>query len=342
MKSKLFYSQFFGLLLICLFLLSLVPKYTKEIPKILIGNIEKELLQEKISWVSVRAEGRDIIVSGIAPSVEAHTDALKLVQDVFGVRGVSDKISPKIVIPYTFNLRVNERELILEGYMPSVEAKKELLKFCSGHYKSRKIIDKVDVASGNPSLWNTLILSLVKEMKKLDVALVNIVDNRAQISGKVKTQKLKNEFISSLEHFNKKYQILEHLVSMDEPIKVCQEQFDKLLKYQKIKFDIGKSTLRPESNTLILELVNVSSLCPQANLKIIGHTDSLGNNEANKKLSLNRSKAVVSRLFQEGVLLDRMHASGQGESEPIANNSTKEGRAKNRRIEFKVIMKEER
>ena len=342
MKSKLLYSQFFGLLLIYLLLLSIVPKYTKEIPKMLIENIENQLLQEKISWVSVRAEGRDIIVSGIAPNIKSHKHVLKLVQGIFGVRDVSDKISPKIIIPYVFNLRINERELLLEGYMPSIEAKRELLQLCSRHYKRRKIIDKIDIASGNPSLWNSFIFSLVKEMKKLDVALVNIVDSRAQISGKVKTQKLKNEFISSLEYFNKKYKILEHLVSMDEPIKVCQEQFNKLLKYQKIKFDIGKSTLKPESNILIQELVNISSLCPQAKLKIIGHTDSLGNNEANKKLSLERSKAVVSRLFQEGVLLKRMHASGRGESEPIANNSTKEGRAKNRRIEFKVIMKEER
>jgi len=342
MKSKLFYSQFFGLLLLCLLLLSLVPKYTKEIPKMLIKNIENRLLEENVSWVSVRAKGRDITVSGIAPSMEAHTDVLKLVQGTFGVRGVSDKISPKITLPYTFNLSINDRELSLEGYMPSVKAKKELFEFCVQQYTHRKIIDKVDVALGNPPLWNSLIFSLVKEMKKVDVALVNIVDSRAQISGKVKTQKLKNEFISSLEHFNKKYKILEHLVSMDEPIKVCQEQFDKLLKYQKIKFDIGKSTLKPESNTLIQELVNISSLCPQATLKVIGHTDNLGNNEANKKLSLNRSKAVVSRLFQEGVLLKRMHASGQGELEPIANNGTKEGRAKNRRIEFKVIMKEER
>jgi OOP family OmpA-OmpF porin len=342
MKSKLLYSQFFGLLLLSLLLLFIVPKYTKEIPQMLIKNIENQLIEKKISWVSVRAEGRDITVSGIAPSIEAHTNVLKLIQNVFGVRVVLDKISPKIIIPYAFKLRINSKELFIEGYMPSVEAKKELLKLCNSHYTHRKIIDNVDVASGNPSLWNSFIFSLVKEMKKLDVALVNVVDSRAQISGKVKSQKLKKEFISSMKHFDKNYEILEHLVSMDEPLKVCQQQFNKLLKYQKIKFDIGKSTLKPESDVLIRELVNISALCPQANLEIIGHTDSLGNNEANKKLSLERSKAVVSKLFQEGVLLKRMHASGRGESEPIANNSTKEGRAKNRRIEFKVIMKEER
>ena len=342
MRSKLFYSQLFGLLLIFFLLLVVVPKYTKEIPELLTQDIQNRLQEEKISWVSIRAEGRDVFISGIAPDMESHKHVLELTQNIIGVRSVYDKISPHIITPYTFNLRINKKELLLEGYMPSEKAKENLMNLCQRNYKNRKIIDKVTIGSGSPESWNAFIFSLVKEIKKLEISLINVVDKRAQISGRVKTHKLKNKFLSSLKYFSKKYEISEHIVSMDVPVKVCQEQFNQLLMSQKIKFDIGKSTLKPESNLLIQELANISSLCPQANLKIIGYTDSLGHKESNKKLSLARSKAVVSRLFQEGVRLERMQALGRGEAEPIADNSTRKGRAKNRRIEFKVIMKEER
>jgi len=130
-------------------------------------------------------------------------------------------------------------------------------------------------------------------------------------------------------------------VAMDKPKVVCQEKFNTLLSHQKIKFPSGESHVAKESTKLIQELAYISSLCPQASLDIVGHTDSLGNNEKNRKLSLDRAKAVVAKLFQEGVALERMNAFGAGESKPIANNKSEAGRAKNRRIEFKVIMNKE-
>ena len=86
-----------------------------------------------------------------------------------------------------------------------------------------------------------------------------------------------------------------------------------------------------------MDLYQTAQSCPDAKVNIIGHTDSLGQDEANRELSLARAKAVVTKLSELGIDVNRVHAVGKGETSPIAKNSTKEGREKNRRIEFKIL-----
>ncbi|MGI8599310.1 MAG: OmpA family protein, partial [Chitinophagaceae bacterium] len=74
-------------------------------------------------------------------------------------------------------------------------------------------------------------------------------------------------------------------------------------------------------------------------IQIEGHTDDVGNNQDNLRLSENRAKAVVAYLVENGISPSRLTAKGFGESKPIADNSTELGKAKNRRTELKVIAK---
>ena len=343
MSSRLFYSQLLGVLLIVLLLLFAVPRYLKSIPETLTKKVSKNLSDKQLNWTAVRANGRDIILSGVAPSIEEHHKAIQSAKDVFAVRDVIDNISPEVITPYTLNITINKKELKVDGYMPTKEDKKKLLSLIKERYPKQNLVDGIDIGTGNPASWNELISTIMEGLKGLDTASVHIVDDEVQISGKIKTQKEKDIFTATLKNFeNNPYKINTHIVSMDRPIIVCQEKFNTLLSKQKIKFASNKSTIAAESNKVLKELSFISSLCPQANMVIVGYTDSLGNDEKNKKLSFERAQAVVSRLFQEGVELERMKALGEGESKPIADNKTEEGRAKNRRIEFKVIMKEER
>jgi len=343
MSSRLLYGQLFGILLIVVLLLFAVPRYLKSIPETLTKKVSKNLSDKQLSWTAVRANGRDIILSGVAPTIEEHDKAVQSAKDVFGVRDVVDKISPELITPYTLNMSINSNEIKLEGYMPTKEDKEALLSLIKEQYPKEKLIDGIDIGTGNPKSWNELVLTIAEGLKGLDASSVHIVDDEVQISGKIKTQKEKDIFTVALKQFeNNPYKINTHIVSMDRPIIICQEKFNKLLSKQKIKFASNKSDIAAESKKVLKELSFISSLCPQANMVIVGYTDSLGNDEKNKKLSFERAQAVVSRLFQEGVELERMKALGEGESKPIADNKTEEGRAKNRRIEFKVIMKEER
>ena len=101
-----------------------------------------------------------------------------------------------------------------------------------------------------------------------------------------------------------------------------------------ITFDVGKSTIKPESMGEINRIVQLMNENPDLRFSVEGHTDSTGNAASNQTLSEARSKAIVDKLVEMGISADRLTASGKGQNSPIADNATDEGRAKNRRVEF--------
>lgn len=101
-----------------------------------------------------------------------------------------------------------------------------------------------------------------------------------------------------------------------------------------ITFDVGKSTIKPESMGEINRIVKLMQDNPDLKFSVEGHTDSTGNEATNHTLSDARSKAVVNKLVEMGIAATRLTSSGKGQSNPIADNGTDEGRAKNRRVEF--------
>ena len=106
-----------------------------------------------------------------------------------------------------------------------------------------------------------------------------------------------------------------------------------------IFFDYDEYKLLPSSKVELNRLVNLLKNNPEMEIRIQGHTDSQGDEEYNEKLSENRAKSVYNYLVEHGISKERLSYKGFGESQPIADNDTEEGRAKNRRTEFEVIRK---
>jgi len=104
-----------------------------------------------------------------------------------------------------------------------------------------------------------------------------------------------------------------------------------------ITFDVGKSTIKPESMAEINRIVQLMKDNPDVKFSIEGHTDSTGNATSNQTLSEARSKAIMDKLVELGIAANRLKAVGKGQTSPIADNSTDEGKAKNRRVEFVKI-----
>lgn len=110
-------------------------------------------------------------------------------------------------------------------------------------------------------------------------------------------------------------------------------EFDRLL------FDTGKATLQPASQEQLGNIAAILRAYPGVRITIGGYTDNTGDAEQNVKLSENRADNVMAALTMLGVDPGRMEAQGYGEKNPIANNSTEEGRQKNRRISLRVTDK---
>ena len=102
-------------------------------------------------------------------------------------------------------------------------------------------------------------------------------------------------------------------------------------------FDFDKAVLKPEGKAKLDDLVGKVKGISLEVIIAVGHTDSVGGDPYNQKLSVKRSEAVKAYLVSKGIEKNRVYTEGKGEKQPVADNKTKEGRAKNRRVEIEVV-----
>jgi len=104
-----------------------------------------------------------------------------------------------------------------------------------------------------------------------------------------------------------------------------------------IYFDTNKATIKDKSTPKLDEALEVLKKFPSLRIEIAGHTDDRGKDATNLKLSQDRATAVKTYFTDRGIDGGRIETRGVGETEPVQSNDTKRGRAKNRRIEFKLL-----
>jgi OmpA-OmpF porin, OOP family len=102
-------------------------------------------------------------------------------------------------------------------------------------------------------------------------------------------------------------------------------------------FDFAKSNLKPDAQAKLADLVEKTKGVSLEVIIAVGHTDSVGNDALNNKLSIARAEAVKSFLTGKGIEKNRVYTEGKGSKQPVADNKTTEGRAKNRRVEVEVV-----
>lgn len=102
-------------------------------------------------------------------------------------------------------------------------------------------------------------------------------------------------------------------------------------------FDFDKSVLKPEGKAKLDDLVGKIQGINLEVIIAVGHTDSIGTDAYNQKLSVRRAEAVKAYLVSKGIEKNRVYTEGKGEKQPVADNKTAEGRAKNRRVEIEVV-----
>jgi outer membrane protein OmpA-like peptidoglycan-associated protein len=124
--------------------------------------------------------------------------------------------------------------------------------------------------------------------------------------------------------------------TMGSGVQVSQTP-DNLLKLEipsDISFDTGRADIKPNLRPILDQFASGLSAQPNTEVRIVGHTDSTGSDELNDRLSVQRAESARQYLAARGVHPDRIVIAGRGEREPIADNSTEAGRARNRRVEI--------
>ncbi len=122
---------------------------------------------------------------------------------------------------------------------------------------------------------------------------------------------------------------------IEEKAKEIEAKIKEILQAENIEFETGKAILTPKGKEIVQKIADILKEYPDLKIEIAGHTDAVGNEQKNLKLSQKRAEAVKEALIEAGIAADRLVAKGYGESKPLAGE-TGESQA-NRRVEFHIL-----
>lgn len=245
--------------------------------------------------------------------------------------------------PYIFQVNKDPvaQTVTLNGYVPDNAVHAALIDATKRKFLNEKIIDNLKASVGAPSGFANAVTVALGALSRLSTGSLTISDREVKLSGDAFYDVAADEIRGGLggelpQGWRATPEVSTRPPSSAVDATVCQQLFAELLAVGRIRFLSGQANIDVDSHGLMDRLVEIALRCPTANLEIGGHTDTDGDEDANMKLSERRAQAVLDYLLRAGLPVDRLHAVGFGQSEPVASNDTAEGKAQNRRIEFKV------
>lgn len=256
--------------------------------------------------------------------------------------GQGDITSPAIR-PYLFNAVRGERDVTLTGFAPDARTKTEIADQAKRFFEGDRVVDQLQIGIGAPAGFADAVRGGLQDLSRLlPGASLSLSDASIALRGLAPLDTARDQAVAAFrgrvpQGFGSAVE-----VNTAPPLPVitvlgeCNFLFQDLLSRAQINFDTGSAVIAQESYGLLDRLVVVVRRCANAQVEISGHTDSVGSLESNMTLSENRAKSVVEYLARAGIAGDRVQAKGFGPTQPRASNETAEGRAQNRRIEFKV------
>lgn len=299
-----------------------------------------------LDQASAELVDRTLSITGATTSVDTR-DRVLAALSALEAQGVSvDAQITATVSPYTMTLTKADGTLAVRGFVPDEASRRHLTQHLTQHPTPRRTDPEANTAgtteialreaAGAPDGWLELVQVLVDALPRFDHAEAQLSDRRLHLAGRLPTTAGRDQLVAALRTFKEQGYALDlDLAAADAAALRCQARLDALL-LTPILFAPGQARIGADSDALLEALAQAVMACPDARIRIAGHTDDRGRPEANLRLSRERAEAVAARLIAAGVQAARITAVGYGDEQPVADNATEAGRAKNRRIEFDV------
>jgi len=226
-------------------------------------------------------------------------------------------------------------QVLAAGTVPDEATKAAVLARLRELYGAERVVDQIAIGQvAMPANWNSYVQKLISpDLKQISRGQLKIdgttVSLRGEVANEGVRQKIAGDVASNL---NPTYTVNNGLrVSSNE-----QGILDSALANRTVEFESGKATLTPAGRAILDEMIAAMQKVKGRKVEIIGHTDNVGLRATNQGLSQARAEAVKAYMASHGINGDLLTASGQGSDRPVASNDTTEGRARNRRIEFRI------
>ena len=236
-------------------------------------------------------------------------------------------------------------KLRFEGRMPGTAERSALILFAQALFSRIEVEDRLEVIDAvAPPDWQYAAQSAVEVLQVLEQGRAEISAGRLSVEGQMLNPAdagaLHRDLAFVLPGFEIstafEVDLARAIASLPLTPAACLAQMNAQLRRSPIAFATGNAAIEGESAAVLDELATMLTDCANVSIEIEGHTDSQGAEDYNKQLSQIRAEAVMDALISRGIAHGRMTAAGMGEAAPLASNATPEGRAENRRIEFRL------
>jgi OmpA-OmpF porin, OOP family len=227
-------------------------------------------------------------------------------------------------------------KVVVSGTVPDEATRQAVLVRAREVFGIDRVVDQLGV--GNlvaPPNWSGYVQRIISpDLKQVSRGQINISGNVIELKGEVGNEAVRQQIASQIStQLNTTYTVRNGL----RVAAVGQEQVDAALANRIVEFESGTSTLTATGRQVLDQLVPVLQRLPGRTFEVIGHTDAQGLRASNIALSSARAESVKTYLAIKGVPAASIVTTGAGPDRPIAGNDTPDGRARNRRIEFRVV-----
>lgn len=238
----------------------------------------------------------------------------------------------------------------LRGRLPDEAVRTATRSFAMARFGAGVVHDATRVAEALPESWPTRVLAGLDALAQMHQGVVVVQPDFLELRGvtgnpeaRAEVSRLLSEKLGEAANFrlgvtyNK---TLDPNAAPPSPAE-CQARIGAVLSRRQITFEPGSDEIDSAAQGTLDEIAEILRRCGEIRMEVAGHTDSQGRESMNQQLSQARAEAVLDALMERRVLTSGLVARGYGESRPIADNDTEEGREANRRIEFTLPVDDE-